>query len=715
MFGDIDHDRFAIDLALQVDTLLDSKIDDVNELVHGYNNACMSVLDAHAPLTVKTHIIRHKPAWFTITVRDARRARRKCERRWRKSRSEADRQAYIESQRTVVDIICKEKKSYYNEKLLNCSIKDMHKTINTLLNQNQRVLPDSTSPSVLANDFSNYFVGKVHTIRSNIDKVTDCDQVYVSSDRNVQSCTFPTFKLVSNDELCKIVSKCADKSCHLDPMPTWLVKKHLPILLPLLCRVVNTSLSSGCFPAELRRAIITPVIKKTSLDKQELKNYRPVSNLPFLGKLIEKVVSVQVADYVYSNELAEPLQSAYRPDHSTETALLLVHDTIQRAIDTDMAVFVVLLDLTAAFDTVDHSILMQRLSLDFGVSGIPYNWFKSYLHMRSCQVLVKGVHSDPVDLVYGVPQGSVLGPQAFVYYTHTIGQIIRKHGIQYHVYADDVQLLITFDPRRPGDAVCSLYKLSQCIMDLQSWLTANKLMLNNSKTEFFIASSSYHYKSLQHLTLHVGGLEIPHSPSIKNLGVSFDHNMKMSDHVTQISRSLNWQIGNLHRIRRFLDFDACSSAVRTLILSRLDYCCTIFNGINKKDLHRLQKLQNRAARLIFMKPKCTHTSPLIRDLHWLPVAERIQFRTLVQTYKLLKSSSPEYLSSLLQVQQSPYSLRSTAAGNSLIVHRSHKQAGDRAFSIIAPRLWNGLPVSVRQAVSISSFRKLLKHHLFSKL
>ena len=330
-------------------------------------------------------------------------------------------------------------------------------------------------------------------------------------------------------------------------------------------------------------------------------------------------------------------------------------------------------------------------------------------------MLVKGVHSDPVDLVYGVPQGSVLGPQAFVYYTHTIGQIIRKHGIQYHVYADDVQLLITFDPRRPGDAVCSLYKLSQCIMDLQSWLTANKLMLNNSKTEFFIASSSYHYKSLQHLTLHVGGLEIPHSPSIKNLGVSFDHNMKMSDHVTQISRSLNWQIGNLNRIRRFLDFDACSSAVRTLILSRLDYCCTIFNGINKKDLHRLQKLQNRAARLIFMKPKCTHTSPLIRDLHWLPVAERIQFRTLVQTYKLLKSSSPEYLSSLLQVQQSPYSLRSTAAGNSLIVHRSHKQAGDRAFSIIAPRLWNGLPVSVRQAVSISSFRKLLKHHLFSKL
>jgi hypothetical protein len=478
---------------------------------------------------------------------------------------------------------------------------------------------------------------------------------------------------------------------------------------------VNSSLTSGCFPTELRKAIITPVIKKPSLDKQQLMNYRPVSNLPFLGKVIEKVVSLQVADYVDVNRLSEPRQSAYRCAHSTETVLLSFQDTICRAIDLGRAVFVVMLDLTAAFDTVDHTILLQRLILDFGIKGTVHNWFQSYLHSRTSLVSVKGASSDSVELVSGVPQGSVLGPQAFVYYICTIGHIIREHDIQYHLYADDVQLLITFDPNLPGDAACCLFKLSKCIINLQSWMTTNKLMLNQSKTEFFIASSPHQYNHLQNLTLYVDNLEINPSPSIKNLGVIFDHNMKMTDHITQISRSLNWQIANLNRVRRFLDFNSCSNAARSLILSRLDYCSSLFNNITKKDLLRLQKLQNRCARLIYMQPKRTHTSPLLHSLHWLPMAERIQFRTMVQTYKLLQSSSPEYLSSLLEVHRTSYSLRSTAAGDSLTVHRSYKQVGDRAYSIIAPRLWNSLPSSIRQAVSVASFKKLLKHHLFPDL
>ena len=189
--------------------------------------------------------------------------------------------------------------------------------------------------------------------------------------------------------------------------------------------------------------------------------------------------------------------------------------------------------------------------------------------------------------------------------------------------------------------------------------------------------------------------------------------MKMTQHVTHVSRTVNWQLNNLHRIRRFLDFEACNNAVRTLVLGKLDYCCSIFNGINKTDLHRLQKLQNRGARLIFEQPKRIHTSPLIRDLHWLPVGDRIKFCTLVHAYKILNSSSPEYLTSLLQIYETPYDLRSTADGDQLVVPRSHKLAGDQAFSVTAPKMWNALPSTIRQATSIESFRKLLKHKLFS--
>ena len=406
------------------------------------------------------------------------------------------------------------------------------------------------------------------------------------------------------------------------------------------------------------------------------------------------------------------LQSAYRPCHSTETALLTVQDAFLRAIDSHQAIFLIMVDLSAAFDTVDHNILLQRLTCDFGLDGVVHQWFHTYLSDRSSQVCVKDALSTEAKLKYGVPQGSVIGPQMFTYYSHTIGQLIRRHSIQYHMYADDVQLFLTFNPSRPGDAACALFRLSRCVNELQSWLVTNKLKMNPDKMAFFIAASPTHLKNLDHLTFNLNGTQIHPSPSVRNLGVVFDRNMSMSAHITQLCRSLNWHIRNLSRIRRFLDFSACHNAVRALILSKLDYGCCLLNGVSQKDVSRLQRLQNRCARLIFQLPKFTHSSPLLKQLHWLPVAQRIQFRTMVHTYKSLNHCAPDYLSSLLSLQTSSYSLRSTT-GKSLSVHKTHKLAGDRAFSIAAPRLWNSLPTLTRSSNSVPAFKRALKTHLFA--
>ena len=528
----------------------------------------------------------------------------------------------------------------------------------------------------------------------------------------IDSNAYHTFQYVTPEDLKKVIMKCPTKSCDLYPLPTWLIKNHLPTIVPTLCQVVNLSLSTGCFPSVLSKAIVTPILKKPSLDRQQLKNYRPVSNLPFLGKLIERVVSSQVATYVDSNSLGEPLQSAYRRVHSTETALLAVQDSFLRAIDDRKAVFLVMIDMSAAFDTVDHGILLQRLSDDFGLCGPVHRWFQSYLSNRTSQVCVSGSFSTETQLKYGVPQGSVIGPQVFTYYSHTIGQIIRKHSIQYHIYADDVQLFLTFDPNLPGDSACALFKLECCVKELQTWMVANKLMMNPDKTEFFIASSAAHYKHLEHLTFIFDDVEIKSSPFVKNLGAVFDSHMKMGNHVTQLSRSLNFQIRNLNRIRRFLDFNSCHNAVRSLILSKLDYCGALLNGISHKDITRLQRIQNRCARLIFKKPKRTHSSPLLKELHWLPVAQCIQFRTLVHTFKSLNNLSPHYISSLLHVRKPPaYSLRSSTV-TCLHVPKTRTLTGDRAFSSSAPRLWNNLPAMIRGATTTASFKKSLKCHLF---
>ena len=167
-----------------------------------------------------------------------------------------------------------------------------------------------------------------------------------------------------------------------------------------------------------------------------------------------------------------------------------------------------MIDMSAAFDTVDHGIPLQRLSDDFGLCGPVHRWFQSYLSNRTSQVCVSGSVSTETQLKYGVPQGAVIGPQVFTYYFHTIGQIIRKHSIQYHIYADDVQLFLTFDSNLPGDSACALFKLECCVKELQTWMVANKLMMNPDKTEFFIASSAAHYKHLEHLIFIFDDVEI---------------------------------------------------------------------------------------------------------------------------------------------------------------------------------------------------------------
>ena len=204
--------------------------------------------------------------------------------------------------------------------------------------------------------------------------------------------------------------KASKSSCSLDPIPTGLLRDLLPTLAPVIADLVNASLSSGKFPSDLKSAIVQPLLKKPSLDPDVLKNYRPVSNLSFISKVIEKVVAARLLDHMTENGLMDPYQSAYRKGHSTETALVRVHNDIVSAVDKGMGVCLILLDLYAAFDTVDHTLLLTFLKEHIGLGGQAFDLLKSYLTGRTQCVSIKGVLSELKELAYGVPQGSVLGP-----------------------------------------------------------------------------------------------------------------------------------------------------------------------------------------------------------------------------------------------------------------------------------------------------------------
>ena len=253
------------------------------------------------------------------------------------------------------------------------------------------------------------------------------------------------------------------KSCTLDPIPTFLLKECITELLPIITAIVNASLRSTKVPSTFKNAVITPLLKKASLDPDVLSNYRPVSNLSFVSKLLEKVVSKRLNTHKVANNLYEPYQSAYRAGHSTETAVLRVQSDILSEIDNGKCVFLVLLDLSAAFDTVSHHILLKRLANKYGVTGDVASWIRSYLTDRTQSVLVSGNYSEPAVLKYGVPQGSVLGPGLFSDYSSPVASIIRSHGVSVHCYADDTQLYAAFDLEEESVV---LDKLEKCISAL---------------------------------------------------------------------------------------------------------------------------------------------------------------------------------------------------------------------------------------------------------
>ena len=311
-----------------------------------------------------------------------------------------------------------------------------------------------------------------------------------------------------------------------------------------------------------------------------------------------------------------------------------------------------MLDLSAAFDTVDHKILLSRLQYHLGIHDIALDWCKSYLLNRPQHVCIGNAISKPVILDYSVPQGSVLGPQWFTIYTSPVRDIILKYNLNYHVYADDTQLYITFkSSQEPADSCITT--LEKCIQEIRSWMRQN-----------FVRVSSFH-------------------------------------------------IRNISRIRKYLNQSAAEQIIHAFVTSRLDNGNALFYGLPQNQISRLQHIQNTAARVVTLSRKSCHITPILKELHWLPVSQRIVFKLMLIVHKSVNNIAPIYISELLKVYTPSRNLCSS--NMSLLKEPTSKRTwGDRSFSVAAPRLWNHLPTKLKSCHSITRFKSLLKTHLMSQ-
>ena len=591
----------------------------------------------------------------------------------------------------------------------------LFKCAKSLFNQEADLtFPGYNDKTKLANDIGKFFAQKIERIRTALDTAasnlcpTATEPIYTSCPTQLTS-----FTEVSEEDVKGLIGRSSKKTCSLDPMPTSLVVESLAVLLPVITRMLNLSLQNGNFPDIWKLADVRPRPKIAA--EALFVNLRLISNLQFASKLTERAVFCQIHDHLTMNRLYPKAQSAYREHHSTETALLRVKNDILLSMNQQRVTLLVLLDLSAAFDTVDHTILLNRLSSDFGISGKPYSWLDSYLRNRFQSISINGKTSTKFHTKYGVPQGSCLGPLLFVLYTSRLFKIIEHHLPEVHTYADDTQLYVSFSADSGFEQSAALEAMQSCIVDIRKWMLQDRLKLNDDKTEFIVIGTRQQLAKVNIDSLQVGESIVTAASKVINLGCWFDDQLKMDTHINNICRSAFFHLYNIRRIRKYLSSDCAQTLVNAFVTSRLDFCNSLLYGLKGNQLQKLQRVQNAAARVICNINRYEHISPSLYNLHWLPVSYRIQFKILLLVYKTLNGLAPLYLSELIELKKlGRYNLR-TNSDTLLLkypVFKSLTTLGDRSFTCAAPKLWNSLPKAIRNANNVNNFKRLLKTHLF---
>ena len=704
----IEIDKFTCDLSSFANNFVKSdNVCNLNEQISTFNKELGSILDSHAPKIEKSVHVSGRPKWMDVTFLTARRERRALYKKWKRSELAVDGEKFHLSRNAVHALSIQKQKDYYAKCIDSCdnSQKELYKICNKLLDTTKRPsLPSSEDTLELTNKFNSFFKQKITKIREScIGMDTQNTNFNTSTTGNTfKGSKLFTFSSISLSDLRSIIKSNGIKTSERDPIPAALLGECLEVVLPALLQIVNQSLVTGSMDG-LKDASITPLLKKVSLDHEILANYRPITNIPYLSKVIERVVKIQLNDHMSINNLHIPNQSGYKSHHSCETLLTRLTNDILVSMDKKLCAVLLLLDLSAAFDTVDHNLLLKILCVEIGLDGTVLAWFSSFLKDRNQRISINGTDSQSLHMPYGVPQGSVLGPVLFNIYVRNLINLIESLGFATHGYADDHQILRSFHTSFQYETLC--LAVPHCISLVSDWMKKFFLKLNSTKSQVIIFTPNSHEAQvhLKHIFLNQSSF-LSISPDVVNLGLKMDSNLTFSPHINMILSQCYRLIGNIAKIRKFLSTNHIKTLVNSIVVSKLDNCNSILYGISAHDLNRLQVLQNSCARLIFNKNRFSHSSELLRELHWLPVRQRVIFKILCLVHKCLNDRAPAYLSGLLTVKNRNKLL--------LCIPRSKSKFGDRAFSHSGPSLWNALPVSMRMSTSFKTFKSHLKHHLF---
>ena len=489
-------------------------------------------------------------------------------------------------------------------------------------------------------------------------------------------------------------------------------------IIPAITHIVNLSISQSEFPSVWKLSKVVPLLKKG--DPLTPKNYRPVALLPIFSKILEKVIFLQLVEYLDTNGLLHPNHHGSRQHHNTATALIQMYDQWLEDVEDGNMVGVMMIDLSAAFDMVDHALLLGKLEL-FGLDEKALRWVASYLSQRYQSVCVDGCMSPPLPVECGVPQGSILGPLFYVLFTSDIPDLVHDHPVDYQApqhhcpqcgstvcYVDDCTYSFgSKDPASLSDMLSTQYK------KISSYMAANKLVINADKTHLVVMGTKATAANRDEVTLQAGGHTIRPTRTEKLLGGNICEDLKWKEHLQDneqsLIRQLTSRINGLVKVSHCASFSTRLMVANGIFVSKLCYLIQLWGGADGYLLNSLQVLQNRAARAVTGKSWFTSTRRLLKDCKWLSVRQLVFYQTVLGVHKIVVSRKPDNLSNKFNTDH-PYRTRQATGGGLRFGEDYDAKSGlsHSSFCYRGTVEYNRIPVFIRRAKTIQTFKYKLK-------
>ena len=486
---------------------------------------------------------------------------------------------------------------------------------------------------------------------------------------------------VSAQDVIKVVKSIKTNACGVDGISAYFIKISIEYTADILADIINSSFKYNIFPKRWKQAIVKPIPKVTNPTKAS--DYRPISLLPAFSKILEKIAAKQMSIFLKEHKLLDHLQSAYRSNHSTLTALLDVSDDIYKAIDDAEISLLILLDYSKAFDTANHRLILAKLGAA-GFNDDALLWITSYLSDRSQKVRTDSDSSWEV-IKNGVPQGSILGPLLFTVLVSDIADAISSG--KHHSYADDLQLRIKF---KLGEATNAFESANTLLTNIEDYSNKNFLKLNTDKSKYIVIGSKQNMKRLAERSippLKMDGEVIERKDNLKNLGVIFDENMLWTKHINSLVSKAYGRLKQAYKFKKFLSFDTRFNLCETYVLSLFNYCDALFLSLTASLSAKIQRVQNSCMRYIFGLRKYDHISECYEKKKTMNMENRRKLHSLILMHKINIGDAPEYRSERI-IRHSNFHNYNTRGRENIVVQRVNTTMRSNTFFVSISKLYN---------------------------